>query len=66
MNYRKGVKVWDLMSESDKALADLRHELPKAQSEKKETKYSPATSICWNSTGRKLFAGFADSKIRVW
>lgn len=54
------------MSENDRALADLRHELPKAASEKKETKYSPSTSICWNSTGRKLFAGFTDGKIRVW
>lgn len=54
------------MSENDKALADLRHELPKAVSEKKETKFAPSTSICWNSTGRKLFAGFTDGKIRVW
>lgn len=54
------------MSENDKALADLRHELPKAASEKKEVKFAPSTSICWNSTGRKLFAGFTDGKIRVW
>jgi len=54
------------MSENDKALADLKHELPKALSEKKETKFAASTSICWSSSGRKLFAGFTDSKIRVW
>lgn len=54
------------MSDSNLAVADLKHELPKALSEKKEVKFAPSTSICWNSTGRKLFAGFTDSKIRVY
>jgi len=62
----KGVKVWDLMSENDRSLADLDHKLPKASNEKKETKYAQSTSIAWNSTGKKLFAGFSDNKIRVW
>jgi len=32
----------------------------------KKQKNLQCHSLCWNSTGKKLFGGFTDGKIRVW
>jgi len=55
-----GVKIWDLMSTSSKAIATL--EAPA----KTGKKIPQCTALCWNSLGKKLFAGFTDGLIRVY
>lgn len=58
------IKVWDLMSNEDKPIAELLHTT--TQKEGKKTKTPECTSLTWSSLGKKLFAGFNDGTIRVW
>lgn len=61
-----GVKIWDLMSDSDECLDELTHESTSKDEKSKKTKLSPCKTITWNSLGKKIFAGFGDGVIKVW
>lgn len=62
-----GVQVFDLMNNSDDAIAKLIVEKPKKKKESKLRADSyPCTSLAWSADGRKLFAGFTDNIIRVY
>jgi len=62
-----GVHVFDLNGESDDPIAKLVVEKPKkekATAQRAET--YPCTALAWSSSGKKLFAAFTDSVIRVY
>lgn len=66
----QGVKIWDMNNttsekNSNKPFTVLEPEVPKGEKAKKKT-LPVCTSIAWNSTGKKLFAGFTDGLIRVY
>jgi|Dee2metaT_8_FD_contig_51_1960492_length_1088_multi_17_in_0_out_0_1 WD40 repeat protein len=56
------------MNDSDKPIGDLTHEHTNKSSKStgKRVKNSSCTTIAWNATGKKLFAGFKDGYVRVW
>jgi guanine nucleotide-binding protein subunit beta-2-like 1 protein len=56
-----GIKIWDL--ESKVLVDELMVEWP--QTGKKATK-PYCTSLAWSASGAVLYAGYTDSKIRVW
>eukprot|EP00301_Raphidiophrys_heterophryoidea_P018863 c3859_g1_i1.p1 GENE.c3859_g1_i1~~c3859_g1_i1.p1 ORF type:complete len:326 (+),score=83.20 c3859_g1_i1:35-979(+) len=55
------IKMWDL--ESKALVTELKVDFPKG-SRKAHTPHS--VSLAWSADGNTLFAGFTDSKIRVW
>lgn len=50
---------------NDKPIVVLTPEVGKKEG-KKEKKKPICTSLTWNCTGKKLFAGYNDGLIRVW
>lgn len=57
----KGIKIWDL--ETKAIVADISPEWEERSS--KALSHFP-TCLCWSADGSTLFAGYTDSKIRVW
>jgi len=58
---QNSVKLWDL--ESKQQIHELKPEFPPL-SKKAITPY--AISLAWSTDGNTLYAGYTDSKIRVW
>jgi guanine nucleotide-binding protein subunit beta-2-like 1 protein len=58
---QESIKMWDL--ESKQAVGDLAPDFP-AMSEKAQKPY--AVSLAWSADGNTLYAGYTDSKLRVW
>lgn len=63
-----GVYIWDITSEDDTNMAHLVLEQEKPTESKKDRfpKQLPCNAIAWNPTGKKIFAGFSNGKIKVW
>jgi guanine nucleotide-binding protein subunit beta-2-like 1 protein len=63
-----GVKIYDMQSteKTNKPIAVLEPETINKGEKVKKKSLPVCTTISWNSNGKKLFAGFTDSLIRVW
>jgi len=62
---QSAIKVWDL--ESKQLVADLNKNFPEFQNSATDPNaVVAAISLAWSSDGTTLFAGYTDSKIRVW
>lgn len=63
-----GICVWDILNEEDTFLSHLTLEAEKPKESKKERlpKMLACNSVTWSPTGKKLFGGFSNGKIKVW
>jgi guanine nucleotide-binding protein subunit beta-2-like 1 protein len=63
----QGIKIWDFSNEKAGTKPFATLEPIQEKSEKVTKKSLPScTSVAWNSSGKKLFAGFTDGLIRVY
>jgi len=59
---KKNIKIYDLETKS--TVAELDAEFEETTSKRALEHY--ATSLAWSADGSTLYAGYTDSKIRVW
>ncbi len=69
MGTDKGIRVWDLQGKKvviDLVASPINPIKRGDEKDNKEAKPIACTSLAWNKNGTILFAGFADSYIRVY